>query len=63
MAPTRSSLRLAAKPSSVPVAQCAQHKLMRELNFINPQIPAQDAVVTAYIHYKKYVAFLYSITS
>ena len=32
---TRSSTRLASKPSSVPVARRAQQKLMRELDFIN----------------------------
>lgn len=35
MASTRSSLRLAARPSPAPVAQRAQQKLMRELNFIH----------------------------
>ena len=35
MAATRSSLRLAARPSSVPVAERAQRKLMRELDFID----------------------------
>jgi hypothetical protein len=35
LAPTRSSLRLAARPSPVPVAQRAQRKLMRELDFID----------------------------
>jgi hypothetical protein len=37
MAQTRSSLRQAARPSPVPVAERAQRKLMRELDFINPQ--------------------------
>lgn len=46
---TRSSTRLAARPSSVPVAQRAQLKLMRELDFINPQVPEPDAAVTAYV--------------
>lgn len=46
---TRSSLRQAAKPSTVPVAERAQHKLMRELEFLNPRRPAPDAAVTAYI--------------
>ncbi|CAD6229164.1 unnamed protein product [Miscanthus lutarioriparius] len=46
---TRSSLHLAAKPSAVPVAQRAQHKLMGELEFVNPQQPAPDAAVTGYI--------------
>jgi len=49
MASTRSSLRLAARPSPVPVAQRAQHKLMRELDFVNGQPPAPDAAVTAYV--------------
>jgi hypothetical protein len=31
---TRSSVRLAAKPSLVPVAERAQRKLMRELGFV-----------------------------
>jgi len=46
---TRSSLHLAAKPSAVPVAQRAQHKMMGELEFVNPQQPAPDAAVTGYI--------------
>lgn len=49
LASTRSSLRLAARPSPVPVAQCAQRKLMRELDFINAQTPTPDAAVTAYV--------------
>lgn len=49
MASTRSSLRLAARPSPVPVAQRAQQKLMKELNFLNNQPSAPDAAVTAYI--------------
>jgi hypothetical protein len=36
-------------PSSVLVAQHAQQKLMRELDFINAQSPAQDAAITAYV--------------
>jgi hypothetical protein len=40
---TCSSLRLAAKPSAVPVAERAQRKLMHELEFINPQQSAPDA--------------------
>jgi len=39
--PTRSSTRLAMRPSSVPVAHRAQRKLMRELDFINGHTPAQ----------------------
>jgi hypothetical protein len=46
---TRSSTRLAARPSSVPVTQRAQQKLMRELDFINVQTPAPDAAVTTYV--------------
>lgn len=49
MASTRSSLRLANRPSRVPVAKRAQHRLMRELDFVNSQSPAADAVVNAYI--------------
>lgn len=49
MASTRSSLRLAARPSTVPVDQRAQEKLMKELSFINSQPPAPDAAVTNYI--------------
>lgn len=49
MASTRSSLRLAARPSPVPVAQRAQQKLMRELDFINGQTATPDAAVTAYV--------------
>jgi hypothetical protein len=46
---TRSSLRLAAHPSSVPVAERAQRKLMRELDFINSQSLVPDAAITAYV--------------
>lgn len=46
---TWSSLRLAARPSPVPVSQRAQQKLMRELSFVNNQTAAPDAAVTAYI--------------
>ena len=47
---TRSSVRLAARPSSVPVAHRAQHKLMRELSFIDSsQQQAPDAAVTEYL--------------
>ena len=49
MAATRSSLRLAARPSPVPVAERAQRKLMRELDFINNQSPAPDAAITGYV--------------
>ena len=49
LAPTRSSLRLAARPSHVPVAQRAQRKLMRELDFINGQSLAPDAAVTEFV--------------
>jgi hypothetical protein len=48
-AATRSSLRLEARPSSVPVAERAQRKLMRELDFINNQSLAPDAAITAYV--------------
>jgi hypothetical protein len=33
----------------MPVAKRAQRKLMRELEFINPQQPAPDAAVNEYI--------------
>ena len=46
---THSNLRQVAKPSVVPVVECAQHKLMRELEFLNPQHPVPDAAVTEYI--------------
>jgi hypothetical protein len=46
MASTRSSLRLAARPSPVPVAHRAQHKLMRELQFMDSPALAPDAVIT-----------------
>lgn len=46
---TRSSVRLATWPSSVPVAEHAQQKLMHKLDFINGQSPAPDAVVNAFI--------------
>jgi hypothetical protein len=49
LVPTRSSMRLAARPSSVPISQRAQHKLMRELDFVNTQAPAPDAALAAYI--------------
>ena len=48
MVTTRSSLRLTARPSTVPVAERATRKLMRELDFINNPSPTPDAVVTAY---------------
>jgi len=46
---TRSSLRLAARPSPVPVSQRAQHKLMKELSFMGNQSVEPDAAVTTYI--------------
>ena len=49
MAPTRSSVRLAARRSHVPVSQRAQHKLMRELDFINGQSPVPDAAITEFV--------------
>jgi len=45
----RSSMRLVAEPSSVPVSQRAQQKLMRELDFLNSQETEADAAVTAYV--------------
>ncbi|CAD6226598.1 unnamed protein product [Miscanthus lutarioriparius] len=49
LAPTRSSLCLAACPSPVPVAHRAQQKLMRELDFINGESPAPDAAITEFV--------------
>jgi hypothetical protein len=37
LAATRSSLRQAARPSPIPVAERATRKLMRELEFVNNQ--------------------------
>ena len=48
MAPTLSSLRLAARPSNVPVAQRAQRKLMCELDF-NGQSLAPHAVIIEFV--------------
>lgn len=49
-APSRSSKRQAERPSAVPVAERAQLKLMRDLDFVNnSKTPAPDAAVTAYI--------------
>lgn len=48
-APSRSSTRLAARPSPFPVAERAQQKLMRELSFVSGKSVAPDAAVTAYI--------------
>lgn len=45
----RSSPRLAARPSTVPVAERAQQKLMRELAFVGSKSAAPDAAVTAYV--------------
>ena len=49
MVATHLSLRLAARPSTVPVAERATRKLMRELDFISNTSPAPDAAVTAYV--------------
>jgi hypothetical protein len=49
MVVTRSSMRLAARPSTVPVAEQATRKLMRELDFINKPSPAPDAAITAFV--------------
>jgi hypothetical protein len=49
MIATRSSLRLAARPSTVPMAERATRKLMRELDFINNPSSAPDVAVTAYV--------------
>lgn len=49
MVSTRSSMRLAARPSPIPVAQRAQRKLMRELQFIDDTTTPQDAAVTEYV--------------
>lgn len=45
----RSSSRLAADPSSIPVAKGAQHHLSRELSFINPEEPVGDELITAFL--------------
>lgn len=47
--PTRSSKRQAARPSPVPVSQRAQHKLMKELQFIDTPRGAPDAAAAEYI--------------
>jgi hypothetical protein len=39
-------LRQDNKPSTVPVAEHAQRKLMRELEFLNPRCLVPDAAVT-----------------
>lgn len=50
MAATRSSLRQAARPSSIPVAERATRKLMCELDFINTQQhQPNDTAVAEYI--------------
>jgi hypothetical protein len=49
MVATRSSVHLAARPSTVPVAERATRKLMRELNFINKPSPAPDAAITVFV--------------
>jgi len=50
LAATRSSLRQAARPSPIPVAERATRKLMRELEFINSQQQqAPDAAVAEYV--------------
>lgn len=50
LAATRSSLRQAARPSTIPMAERATRKLMRELEFVSSQQqPAPDAVVAEYI--------------
>jgi hypothetical protein len=49
MVASRSSVRLAAHPSTVPVAERAMRKLMRELDFLNNLSPAPDVAVTAYV--------------
>ncbi|KAG0541121.1 hypothetical protein BDA96_03G468800 [Sorghum bicolor] len=48
-AATRSSKRLAAQQSSVPVAERAQHRLRRELSFIDGKSAAPDAAIKAYV--------------
>ncbi|KAF8700339.1 hypothetical protein HU200_034271 [Digitaria exilis] len=45
----RASSRLAARPSPIPVSKRAQHRLLRELNFINKDERIIDDVVSAYI--------------
>ncbi|KAF8755806.1 hypothetical protein HU200_011278 [Digitaria exilis] len=45
----RASSRLAARPSSIPVSKRAQHRLIRELDFINKDERIVEDVVSAYI--------------
>lgn len=45
----RASSRLAARPSSIPVSKRAQHRLIRELDFINKDERIGEDVVSAYI--------------
>ncbi|RLM80417.1 hypothetical protein C2845_PM12G10900 [Panicum miliaceum] len=45
----RASNRLAARPSSIPVSKRAQHRLIRELSFINKEEKVGDDAVAAYI--------------
>lgn len=49
MVATRSSTRLAGRPSPVPVAQRAQQKLMREMQFIDNPVLAPDAAITEFV--------------
>lgn len=49
IASTRSSMRLAARPSPVPVSQRAQQKLMKELQFLDSPTLAPDATITDYV--------------
>ncbi|KAF8705744.1 hypothetical protein HU200_030946 [Digitaria exilis] len=45
----RASSRLVARPSSIPVSKRAQHRLIRELDFINKDERIVEDVVSAYI--------------
>jgi hypothetical protein len=49
MVATCSSVRHAARPSTVPVAERATRKLMRELDFINKPSLAPDAAIAAFV--------------
>ncbi|KAG2593878.1 hypothetical protein PVAP13_5NG012677 [Panicum virgatum] len=45
----RSSSRLAARPTPIPASKRAQHRLIRELNFISKEETVGEDVLTAYI--------------
>ncbi|XP_039775425.1 uncharacterized protein LOC120642908 [Panicum virgatum] len=47
--PQRASSRLAANRSSIRVSKRGQHRLIRELDFVNPDVPVGEDVVAAYV--------------